>query len=101
MLFKIPIGLFGDSYDRYLLRIHEMQISTQLVLDTIFKTPYGAILANNKKIRAPRRMELKKGMEEIIAHFKYYSSGPYFKRRHYYTQVEAPKGETGVFLWAK
>ena len=37
-------------------------------------------------------------MEELISHFKNYSEGPLIPKGSIYTSIEAPKGETGVYL---
>jgi len=41
---------------------------------------------------------MKRSMESLIHHFKFFSEGFHPPIGHTYKAVEAPKGETGVFL---
>jgi len=41
--FSIPIGHYGDSFDRYLIRLNEMRQSIQIILGCINKIPNGLI----------------------------------------------------------
>lgn len=95
--FKIPVGMFSDCYDRYLLRVEEMRQSLNIIFQCINGMPVGAIKSDSK-ISPPSRQEAKMSMEEIIHHFKSYSTGFFVPSVLGYSAVEAPKGEFGVFL---
>jgi NADH dehydrogenase (ubiquinone) Fe-S protein 2 len=95
--FNIPIGIRGDCYDRYLIRIEEMRQSLNIIEQCLNKIPSGSIKSENK-ISAPSRSQLKTSMESLIHHFKLYSEGYYISEDETYLGVEAPKGEFGVFL---
>jgi NADH:ubiquinone oxidoreductase subunit D len=41
---------------------------------------------------------MRKSMEALIHHFKLYSEGIYVDKTHLYNSIEAPKGETGVYI---
>jgi NADH dehydrogenase (ubiquinone) Fe-S protein 2 len=96
--FKIPYGIQGDSYDRYLLRIQEMRCSLTIINNIINQIPKGSIKAKNIKQNTPTRTLLKNSMEELIAHFKLYSEGLTSINGTTYIGIEAPKGEFGVSL---
>ena len=96
--FEVPVGSNGDCYDRYCLRVEEMRQSIFLLLQCINKIPEGNIKSNNKKITAPSRKNIKKDMESLIHHFKYYSEGFTIPKNETYMATEAPKGEFGIFL---
>ena len=96
--FDIPIGLHGDCYDRYLVRMAEMRESIKLCKQCIEKMPKGPVHAANKKITPPTRAEMKHSMEALIHHFKLYTEGFHVPAGEVYTAVEAPKGEFGVYL---
>lgn len=96
--FIIPIGIYGDSYDRYLIRIEEMRQSINIIHQAINLIPIGLVKIDNHKISPPYRSQMKTSMESLIHHFKLYSEGIIVPRGHIYTSIEAPKGETGVFL---
>lgn len=45
-----------------------------------------------------KKSEMLSNMEGIIQHFKFYSAGDILPNGSFYTSIEAPKGEFGVFL---
>ena len=96
--FEIPLGVNGDCYDRYLVRIGEMRQSLSLILQCINQIPEGPVKLNNKKLTTPSRVDLKSSMEALIHHFKLYSKGFSIEKGEVYVATEAPKGEFGVFL---
>ena len=96
--FNVPIGIDGDCYDRYLVRIEEMRQSLNIIYQCINNIPNGLVKVDNKKIVPPSRDEMKSSMEALIHHFKLYSEGVNVPRGEVYVPVEAPKGEFGVYL---
>jgi len=96
--FDVPVGLNGDCYDRYLIRIEEMRQSLKILIQAIQEIPFGDIKINNKKIVPPTRAHMKTLMESLIHHFKLYSEGFVVPEGEVYAAVEAPKGEFGVYL---
>ena len=73
MDFDIPVGVNGDCYDRYLVRIEEMRQSTRIVrqcIEWLKKNP-GPTMLDDRKIRPPRRERMKDDMESLIHHFKF------------------------------
>jgi NADH-quinone oxidoreductase subunit D len=96
--FKIPVGVNGDCYDRYILRIEEMRQSIFIINQCLSKIGPGLIKVSDAKISAPSRDELKNSMEAVIHHFKLYTEGVVVPKGELYLSVEAPKGEFGVFL---
>ena len=99
--FKIPVGINGDCYDRYLCRMAEMRESTSIIrqaLAKLRKEP-GDVLARGK-VTPPNRAEMKTSMEALIHHFKLYTEGFHVPAGEIYAAVEAPKGEFGVYLVA-
>lgn len=98
MNFDIPVGMRGDCYDRYLIRIEEMRQSLRIMMQCINELPQGVIKVDDKKITPPSRSQMKQSMESLIHHFKHYTEGFVVPPGETYTAVEAPKGEFGVFL---
>lgn len=96
--FAIPVGIEGDCFDRYLIRINEMRQSLKIIYQCINYIPEGIIKVDNRKIVPPPRKAMKSSMEALIHHFKLYSEGFHVPRGYMYQPVEAPKGEFGVFL---
>jgi len=102
--FRIPIGLKGDSYDRYLIRLDEMRESLNIMTQSINFLKYFKDMdiqnynINNNKIVPPTRGFMKFFMESLILHFKLYTEGVCIPKEDAYAVVEAPKGEFGVYI---
>ena len=96
--FKVPVGLNGDCFDRFLLRVEEMRQSLLIIYQLLNNLPRGNVKIDNYKFIGLKRSYLKKSMEELIHHFKYFSEGFCVEKNSIYLSVEAPKGEFGVFL---
>ncbi len=98
--FDIPIGVGGDCYDRYLVRVEEMRQSTRLIKQCIAwlrKNP-GPVMSDECKVNPPGRATMKQDMEAMIHHFKLFTEGYCVPQGDTYFAIEAPKGEFGVFL---
>ena len=100
MQFDIPVGVNGDTYDRYLVRVEEMRQSNRIIkqcVDWLRKNP-GPVITDNHKVAPPSRVEMKTSMEELIHHFKLFSEGFHVPEGEAYAAVEHPKGEFGIYL---
>lgn len=53
---------------------------------------------NDLKLVPPQRELMKKGMENVIHHFKLFTEGYFVPKGDVYMAIEAPKGEFGLFL---
>ncbi|MHB8253403.1 MAG: NADH-quinone oxidoreductase subunit D [Acidiferrobacter sp.] len=98
--FDIPVGVHGDCYDRYLVRIEEMRQSNRIVLqciDWLRKNP-GPVIVQDHKIVPPSRTEMKLGMESLIHHFKLFTEGYAVPEGEAYAAIEHPKGEFGIYV---
>jgi NADH-quinone oxidoreductase subunit D len=98
--FDIPVGVEGDCYDRYLVRIEEMRQSNRIIrqcIDWLRANP-GPVMTDNHKIAPPKRFEMKDDMESLIHHFKLFTEGFCIPEGEVYAAVEHPKGEFGVYL---
>ena len=98
--FDVPVGVNGDCYDRYLVRVEEMRQSNRIVrqcVDWLRATP-GPVMLEDHKLAAPAREEMKEDMEALIHHFKLFTEGYCVPRGEAYAAVEHPKGEFGVYL---
>ena len=96
--FAIPVGLNGDCYDRFLIRIEEMRQSLFILEQCINKIPNGPVKVEDFKINPPSRFYMKDSMESLIHHFKLFTEGFSVPKGFIYSCVEAPKGEFGITL---
>ncbi len=100
MDFDIPVGVNGDCYDRYLVRMEEFRQSNRIIrqcVDWLRKNP-GPVMSDNHKVAPPSRVAMKSNMEELIHHFKLFTEGMHVPEGECYSAVEAPKGEFGIYL---
>lgn len=98
--FDIPVGVNGDCYDRYLVRIEEMRQSNRIVkqcVDWLRANP-GPVITSDYKVAPPKRVEMKDDMEALIHHFKLFTEGYCVPAGEAYAAVEHPKGEFGIYL---
>jgi NADH dehydrogenase I D subunit len=96
--FSVPVGINGDCYDRYLLRIAEMKESLSIIHQCLFKLKSGPIKKKDYKLVLPPKKLLRQDMEAVIHHYKLCTEGYIIRKNFTYVGVEAPKGEFGVFL---
>jgi len=98
--FDIPVGVEGDCYDRYLVRVEEMRQSNRIIkqcIDWLRKNP-GPVITDDLKFAPPKRESMKENMEELIHHFKLFTEGFHVPAGEVYSAVEHAKGEFGIYL---
>jgi NADH-quinone oxidoreductase subunit D len=100
MDFDVAVGVNGDTYDRYLVRIEEMRQANRIVLQCVdwLRRHPGPVITDNHKVAPPSRVEMKSSMEELIHHFKLFTEGFHVPEGEAYAAVEHPKGEFGIYL---
>ncbi len=98
--FDIPVGVNGDCYDRYLVRIEELRQSTRIIKQCIgwLRANPGPVMSADHKVAPPKRVDMKNDMESLIHHFKLFSEGFALPEGEAYAAVEHPKGEFGIYL---
>jgi NADH-quinone oxidoreductase subunit D len=100
MDFDVPVGVNGDTYDRYLVRMEEMRQSNRIIQQCVqwLKANPGPVITANHKVAPPSRVEMKSSMEELIHHFKLFTEGFHVPEGEAYAAVEHPKGEFGIYI---
>ena len=100
MDFDIPVGVHGDCYDRYLVRVEEMRQSTRIIRQCVtwLRENEGPVMVDDHKVVAPSRVEMKDDMESLIHHFKLFTEGYCVPAGEAYAAIEHPKGEFGVYI---
>jgi NADH-quinone oxidoreductase subunit D len=96
--FKIPVGVKGDYFERYIIRFFVMRESINIIFQCLVMIKTGPVQSLDSKIVPPKREKIKSSMEALIHHFKFYSEGFYLPKKEAYVGIEAPKGEFGVYL---
>jgi NADH-quinone oxidoreductase subunit D len=98
--FDIPVGVNGDSYDRYLVRIEEMRQSNKIIKQCVdwLRVNPGPVIHDDHKITPPNREAMKGDMEALIHHFKLATEGYCLPEGEAYAAIEHPKGEFGCYI---
>jgi NADH-quinone oxidoreductase subunit D len=96
--FDIPVGSNGDVYDRYTVRLREMEWSNSIVRQALEKLPKGPVLSDNPWVTLPPKEMVLKDMASLIRHFKIVAEGFQPPPGEVYASVEAAKGELGFYL---
>jgi NADH-quinone oxidoreductase subunit D len=98
--FDIPVGVEGDSYDRYLVRVEEMRQSNRIIKQCIdwLRVNPGPVMLHDSPVAPPPRESMKSGMESMIHHFKLVTEGYSVPEGEVYSAVEHPKGEFGCYI---
>ena len=100
MEFDIPVGVTGDCYDRYLVRMEELRQSTRIISQCVkwLKANPGPVMSDDHKVAPPKRGNMKDDMESMIHHFKLFTEGYCLPEGEVYSAIEHPKGEFGIYL---
>jgi NADH-quinone oxidoreductase subunit D len=98
--FDIPVGVNGDCYDRYLVRMEEFRQSNRIIQQCVkwLRANPGPVMVDDHKLVPPSREEMKGDMESLIHHFKLFTEGYNVPAGEAYAAIEHPKGEFGVYL---
>ncbi len=96
--FDIPVGSNGDAYDRYLVRMLEMEQSLKIINQALDGIPTGAFRVSNPKITPPPKWQITGSMEALIHHFKLYTEGYRPPEGEVFLRTESPKGELGFYI---
>jgi NADH dehydrogenase I D subunit len=101
--FSLAIGTIGDCYDRYCIRMFEMEESLYIISQCLNYLSNKSFYSDqnfykNKKVLRPSKFKMKSSMESMITHFKLSSENLTIKPGETYSAIEAPKGEFGVFV---
>jgi len=94
------VGINGDCYARYLVRIEELRQSNRIIKQCVkwLRENPGPVILDDHKFAPPSRVEMKGNMESLIHHFKLFTEGYNVPEGEAYAAVEHPKGEFGIYL---
>ena len=99
--FDIPVGVHGDCYDRYLVRMEEMRQSVRILKQVFANLPDGPINVGDPKNVLPKKEGVLMKMEELIHHFIVATQGIDAPVGEVYFGAENPKGELGFYICSK
>ena len=96
--FDVVVGVHGDAYDRYAIRLQEIRESMRIVRQVLDKMPGGNYRIQNKKVTPPPRGRIDESMEALIHHFKIFTEGFKVPEGEVYVAIESPRGEVGCYI---
>jgi NADH-quinone oxidoreductase subunit D len=96
--FDVPVGVRGDNFDRYLMRIEEMKQSDRIVRQCLEQMAPGDIGLRDFRYVLPPKPEVYGTIEGLMAHFKLVMEGIQVPAGEAYGYTEAANGELGFYL---
>ncbi len=96
--FDIPVGVSGDTFDRYMVRMEEMWQSMRIIEQAIKNMPDGPFHADLPEFFHPPKEQVYSQMEALIYHFKIVMGETEIPKGEVYHAVEGGNGELGFYL---
>jgi len=96
--FDVIAGTYGDTFDRYAIRLDEMRESLKIVEQCLDAMPRGDYKSQDKKVTPPPRARIDESMEALIHHFKIFTEGFKVPEGEVYCAVESPRGELAHYI---
>lgn len=96
--FMIPLGTQGDTYDRFVVRQHEIRESLKIIKQALNNIPEGKFFADVPDFFLPPKEEVYNNMEALIFHFKIVMGEATVPVGEVYHSVEGGNGELGFYM---
>ena len=96
--FDVPTGILGDNYDRYVVRMREMDESVYMIRQCVDLLPAGPVMADDPRCALPDKPLVYSEIESLINHFKLIMDGPRVPAGEIYVAHEGANGELGFSL---
>ena len=96
--FIIPVGVNGDTYDRFMVRQEEVRQSLRIIEQAYNNLPEGSYKADVPEFYLPPKEEVYNNMEALIYHFKIVMGETEVPIGEVYHSVEGGNGELGYYL---
>ena len=96
--FIIPVGVNGDTYDRWMVRQEEIRQSVRIIEQAYGNMPEGSYKADVPDFYLPDKAEVYNNMEALIYHFKIVMGEMEVPAGEVYHSVEGGNGELGYYL---
>jgi NADH-quinone oxidoreductase subunit D len=96
--FEVPVGIKGDNYDRYYVRMREMDESVHMIRQLMAMLPDGPVSVDDRRCTLPEKRLVYTEIESLINHFKLIMEGPQVPAGEIYVAHESANGELGFYL---
>jgi NADH-quinone oxidoreductase subunit D len=98
MDFSVPTGTTGDNYERFMVRMAEMEQSMLIIEQALAQIPPGPIMVNDPRFVLPPKQEVYTSIEGLMNHFKLVIEGQKVPPGEVYVATEGANGELGFYL---
>lgn len=98
MDFEVPIGETGDNFDKYLVRMEEIQQSMRIIEQALDQMPDGPVNLDMPNVRWQSKEDIYNRIDSLIFHFKTVIDGIKPPAGEIYQAVEGGNGELGFYL---
>ena len=96
--FEVPVGIKGDNYDRYYVRMCEIDESIHMIRQCVDLLEPGPLNVDDRRCVFPEKTRVYDEIESLINHFKIVMEGPRVPAGEVYSAHEGPNGELGFYL---
>jgi NADH-quinone oxidoreductase subunit D len=96
--FEVPVGIKGDNYDRYYVRMREMDESVHMIRQLMEMLPAGPVCVDDRRCTFPDKHLVYTEIESLINHFKLVIDGPQVPAGEIYCAHEGANGELGFYI---
>jgi NADH-quinone oxidoreductase subunit D len=97
--FEVPVGIKGDNYDRYYVRMREIDESIAMIRQCVRMLPDGPITVDDRRVTYPEKERIYSyELEALVTHFKLVMEGIRVPAGEIYVSHETPNGELGFYL---
>ena len=96
--FEVPVGIKGDNYDRYYVRMREIDESVHMIRQCVDLLPAGPVMADDPRCALPDKPLVYSEIESLINHFKLIIDGPRVPAGETYSSHEGANGELGFYI---
>ncbi len=98
MDFQVPTGTNGDNYDRFMVRMAEMEQSMRILEQALDQIPDGPVSVTDPRYVLPPKQEVYGSIEGLMNHFKLVIEGQKIPPGEVYVATEGGNGELGFYL---
>jgi NADH-quinone oxidoreductase subunit D len=96
--FVVPTGSRGDNYDRFAVRMAEIEQSIRIIGQALDQIPAGPVAISDPRYFLPPKQEVYGSIEGLMNHFKLVIEGQKVAAGEVYSATEGGNGELGFFL---
>jgi NADH-quinone oxidoreductase subunit D len=96
--FVVPTGTRGDNYDRFAVRMAEIEQSIRIVEQALAQIPDGPVAISDPRYFLPPKREVYGSIEGLMNHFKLVIEGQKVPAGEVYSATEGGNGELGFYL---